>query len=226
MNKFFTYLLFFSLNTVWAQEFINDVGSRFSVSVKKKLNKGFSITGKVQARLEENVTLLNRVYVKVGLGYEVTDFLNLGLSANLMNSRSGYKPMEDEYRYAAFLTYKTKITEQLSFSDKLIYQVTNNYLLNSDLLDTESNTVVRNRVTLKYKLNRRGEIYATDELLFQLLGKKEKYLGRNRIYLGYIYKINNRLDLEPYFIAERSYNKRNGPQSRNFYYCLHLSINL
>lgn len=226
MNKFFTYLLFFSLNTVWAQEFINDVGSRFSVSVKKKLNKGFSINGKVQARLEENVTLLNRVYVKVGLGYEVTDFLNLGLSANLMNSRSGYKPMEDEYRYAAFLTYKTKITEQLSFSDKLIYQVTNNYLLNSDLLDTESNTVVRNRVTLKYKLNRRGEIYATDELLFQLLGKKEKYLGRNRIYLGYIYKINNRLDLEPYFIAERSYNKRNGPQSRNFYYCLHLSINL
>ena len=143
-----------------------------------------------------------------------------------MNARSGYKPMDDEYRYAASLTYKTKITEQLSFSDKLIYQVTNNYLINSELLDTKSNTVLRNRIPLKYKVNRRGEVYATDELLFQLLGKKEKYLGRNRVYLGYIYKLNNRLDLEPYIIAERSYNKKGGPQTRNFYYCLHLSINL
>lgn len=211
---------------MWAQEFINDVGSRLSISAEKKLKNKFSLSGKVQARLEENFTLLNRAYFKVGLGYELTEFLNAGVSANLMQTRSGYKPMDDDYRYTAFLTYKTKITEQLSFSDKVIYQVTNNYLINSDLLDTKSNTVLRNRLILKYKLNRRGEIYATDELLFQLIGKKEKYLGRNRIYFGYIYKLNNRLDLEPYFIAERSYNKRNGPQTRNFYYCLHLSINL
>lgn len=219
-------LLLLCSGSAWSQEFINDAGSRLSVSAEKKFEKGFSLNGKVQARLAENFTLLNRVYFKIGIGYEITDFLNFGLSANLMQARSGYKPMEDNYRYAAFLTYKTKITEQLSFSDKVIYQVTNNYFINSDLLDTESNTVLRNRFTLKYKLNRRGEIYATDELLFQLIGKKEKYLGRNRIYFGYIYKLNNRLDLEPYFIAERSYNKRNGPQTRNFYYCLHLSINL
>lgn len=209
-----------------AQSVINDAGSRWSIGIEKKLGPQWSLNAKIQARQAENFRLLNRVYLKIGAGYDVTDFLNIGFSANLMESRSGFKEMKEEYRYAAILTLKHALTQRVSVSNKTLYQVTNNYVFNSDLLNTKSNTVIRDKITLKYKLNRRGEMYMTDELLFQLFGKKEKYLGRNRIYAGYTYKLNNRLDLEPYIIAERTYNKRNGPQSRNFYYCVHVGINL
>lgn len=229
MNNVKTYLFFlFTLIAVSlrSQNVINDVGSRWSIGLEKKLASKWNFNAKVQVRQAENFRLLNRAYLKLGLGYDINDFINIGVSANIMESRGGFKEMDEEFRYAAILSLKHSLTQRISLSNKTLYQITNNYLFNSDLLKTKSNTVVRDKITLKYKLNRRGEVYATDELLFQLLGKKEKYFGRNRIYAGYIYKLNSRLDLEPYFIVERTYNKKNGPQSRNFYYCLHLGINL
>lgn len=204
------------------QNVINDCGSRLSFSVEKKINKSFSVFGKVQGRLEENFRLFNRMYFRLGLDYNLNDHFRLNVSGNYMRSRGGFKEMNNAYRYSAALTYKTKLTDRFSISNKVMYQISSDYLTNSELVKQKCNGVLRNKTTLKYKLNRRGDVFVSEELLWQLVGKKEKYFGRNRIYVGYTYKINAKLDIEPSFIFERTFNKRNGPQSRTFFYNIHL----
>ena len=103
-----------------------------------------------------------------------------------------------------------------------MFQNTSDYLMASEYVKQKNSGVIRNKTTLKYKINRRGSAYITEELLWQVSGKKEQYFGRNRIYLGYSHKINAKWTLEPYFILERTHNKSGGPQSRNFYYCVDL----
>lgn len=206
-----------------AQAVINDAGSRLSFSIEKKLNDKFSVFGKIQGRQAENFRLLNRVYIRLGIDYNLNDHFAFSLYGNYMQSRNGFYEMSPSFRYAIAASYKRKFTERFTFINKLLYQNTSDYFINSDWVKQKQNGVVRDKITLKYKVNRRGTVYITEELLWQVIGKAEKYFGRNRIYAGYNYKINSRLAIEPYFITERTYNKANGPQNRNFYYCLDLS---
>lgn len=214
------FTIFFLSLVVHGQDVVNDCGSRISVSVQKKINDQFTVFGKVQGRLAENFRLFNRVYFRVGLDYNLNDHLTFTACGNYMLSRGGFKEMDKSYRYSAAVTYKTKLTELFSISNKLMYQNTEDYVLNSDIIKQKTSGVIRNKTSLKYKINRRGSAYISEELLWQISGKKEKYFGRNRVYLGYIHKINAKLEVEPYFILERTFNKANGPQTRTFYYCV------
>jgi len=207
-----------------AQDLINDVGLRLSVSAEKKLNSRFTLSAKVLARQVENFTLLNRVYVRGGLKVKLSKNLMTELRLYYMPTRKGYQEMRDNFRYSLALVYKAKITRRLSFSDRVAYQTTTNYLMNSQLLDEKLAGVIRNRYTLSYKLNRRSEPYIKEELLWQVVGKKERYFARNRVYLGYEYLLTEKLSLDAYFIYERGFNDNDGPQEQNFFYGLNLGF--
>lgn len=206
-----------------AQNVVNDARSRWSISAEKKLNNKINISAKIQVRQSENLLLLNRIYFKCAAQYNLTDKFSVGISGNYIVSRGGFWAMSNSYRYAGFLSYKTKLTDRFSLINKLTYQTTTNNIINSEFKKIKNNTVVRNKLTIKYKYNRRGTFYASEELMWQLFGKPEKYFSRNRLYLGYSHKINSKLDLEPYFILERTFNRPGGPQERNFYYCINLN---
>lgn len=207
-----------------AQDLINDVGLRLSVSAEKKLNSRFTLSAKVLARQVENFTLLNRVYVRGGLKVKLSKNLMTELRLYYMPTRKGYQEMRDNFRYSLALVYKAKITRRLSFSDRVTYQTTTNYLMNSQLLDEKLAGVIRNRYTLSYKLKRRSEPYIKEELLWQVVGKKERYFARNRVYLGYEYLLTEKLSLDAYFIYERGFNDNDGPQEQNFFYGLNLGF--
>ena len=202
---------------------MNDVRSRWSISAEKKLNDKINISGKIQIRQSENLLLINRIYLQCAAQYNLNENFSVGISGNYIMSRGGFWEMGKSFRYAGFLSYKTKLTDRFSIINKLTYQTTTNSITNSEFEKIKSNTVIRNKSTLKYKYNRRGTFYASEELMWQLFGKPEKYFSRNRVYLGYNYKINSKLDLEPYFILERTFNRPGGPQERNFYYCINLN---
>jgi hypothetical protein len=55
-------------------------------------------------------------------------------------------------------------------------------------------------------------------------GKKERYFGRNRVYLGYEYLLTDKMTLDGYFIYERGFNSNNGAQEQNFFYGLNLGF--
>lgn len=207
-----------------AQDLVNDVGLRLSLSAEKKLSTRFSVTAKVLARQVENLTLLNRVYARGGLKAKLSRNFMTELRLYYMPTRKGYREMRDNFRYALALVYKAKITRRLSFSDRVTYQTTTNYLVSSPLLDEKLAGVIRNRYTFSYKLNRRSEPYIKEELLWQVTGKKERYFGRNRVYLGYEYLLTDKLTLDAYFIYERGFNDNDGPQEQNFFYGLNLGF--
>ncbi len=211
--------------TVKAQQVINDVGLRLSISAEKKLNNRFSVNVKCLARQEENITLLNRVYIRGGLSVKLNKNFKTELRLYYMPTRKGYKEMKNNYRYAFSLTYKARITNRLTFYDKVTYQTTTNYVFKSPLAEQKLTGVIRNKYTLAFKQNRRGEPYISEELLFQVTGKQERYFGRNRVYLGYKYLLTHKLTLDTYFILERGFNDNDGPQQRNFYYGLNLGYN-
>lgn len=207
-----------------AQDLISDAGLRLSVSAEKKLSSRLTVTAKVLARQVENFTLLNRVYVRGGLKVKLSKNLMTELRLYYMPTRKGYQEMRDNFRYALALVYKAKITRRLSFSDRVAYQTTTNYLMNSQLLDEKLAGVIRNRYTFSYKLNRRSEPYIKEELLWQVVGKKERYFARNRVYLGYEYLLTEKLSLDGYFIYERGFNDNDGPQEQNFFYGVNLGF--
>lgn len=227
MRKKSLYTLFICLalaSGLSAQDLISDVGLRLSLSAQKKLNSRLTFTAKVLTRQVENLTLLNRVYVRGGLKMKLSRNLMTELRLYYMPTRKGYREMRDNYRYSLALVYKAKLTRRLSFSDRVTYQTTTNYLLNSSMLDEKLAGVIRNRYTLSYKLNRRSEPYIKEELLWQVVGKKERYFGRNRVYLGYEYLLTDKLSLDAYFIYERGFNDNDGPQEQNFFYGLNLGF--
>jgi|GEM_PF-3292112 len=207
-----------------AQDLISDAGLRLSLSAEKKLSSRFTVTAKVLTRQTENFTLLNRVYVRGGLKMKLSRNLMTELRLYYMPTRKGYQEMRDNFRYSLALVYKAKITRRLSFSDRVAYQTTTNYLLSSSMLDEKLAGVIRNRYTLAYKLNRRSEPYIKEELLWQVVGKKERYFGRNRVYLGYEYLLTDKLCLDAYFIYERGFHDNDGPQEQNFFYGLNLGF--
>jgi hypothetical protein len=209
-----------------AQYVTNDVGLRLSLSAQKKLNDKFTLSGKILSRQVENFRNLNRVYLRLGLAYKLNEHFETELRLYYMYGRKGFKEFTNSYRYSLALIYKTKLSERFSFSNRLTYQITNNYLVGDELADDKSGGVVRDRMTLKFKHTRRGSPYIKEEGLFQVAGKKERYFGRNRVYLGYEYKLNQKWDLDAYFILERTHGGSSaGPQERNFYYGLNLGYN-
>ena len=207
-----------------AQDLISDAGMRLSISAEKKLNSRFTVTGKVLTRQVENFTLLNRIYIRGGLQVKLNKNFRTELRLYYMPTRKGYQEMRSNFRYALSLTYKTKITRRLTFSDRVTYQTTTNYLLGSALIDEKLAGVIRNRYTLSYKLTRRSEPYIKEELLWVVSGKKEQYFGRNRVYVGYEYQLMDKLSLDAYFIYERGFNDNDGPQEQNFFYGLNLGF--
>lgn len=205
-----------------AQTVVNDVGLRLSLSIEKKLNDRFAAEVKVLTRQVENFTLLNRVYIRAGLSAKLNKNFKTEARFYYMPTRKGYKAMNDNFRYALSVTYKAKLTRRLTFYDRITYQTTTNYLVDSPETDEKTSGVIRDRFTLAFKQNRRGEPYISEELLFQVAGKKERYFGRNRVYLGYKYQLTDKLKLNAYFIWERGFNDNDGPQEQNFYYGFNL----
>lgn len=219
---FIVFIILFLSHSIKSQSVINDCGTRLSLSAEKKVNDKISVNGKIQARVVENFLLFNRIYFRLGLDYDMNTNLTFNISGNYIQSRGGFYEMSPSYRYSVAATYKRKLTERFSASNKLMWQNTADHIINSDWVKQKNSGVIRDKITLKFKINRRGSVYITEELLWQLSGKKEKYFGRNRVYAGYSYKINAKLTLEPYFIIEQSYNRLSGPQNRNFLYCADL----
>lgn len=209
-----------------AQYVTNDCGLRLSISAQKKINDKFTISGKILSRQVENFRLLNRVYLRLGLAYTLNEHFETELRLYYIRGRKGFKEFTNSYRYSLALIYKTKLTERFSFSNRLTYQTTNNYLISSDLTDDKTGGVIRDRITLKYKHTRRGSAYIKEEVLFQIIGKQERYFGRNRVYLGYEYKLSQKWDLDAYFILERTHGGTSAsPQERNFFYGINLGYN-
>lgn len=207
-----------------AQNVINDVGLRLSVSAEKKLNKRVAVTGKILTRQVENMSLLNRIYFRAGFKVKLSKNFKTELRLYYMPTRKGYQEMRNAYRYSLALVYTARLSPRITFSDRVTYQTTTNYLLNTPDTDNKLAGVIRNRYTLAYKLNRRSEPYIKEELLWQLVGKKEQYFGRNRVYLGYEYLLNDKMSLDAYVIYERGFNSKNGPQEQNFFYGLNLGF--
>lgn len=209
-----------------AQHVTNDAGLRLSLSAQKKINNQFTLSGKILSRQVENFRNLNRVYLRLGIAYAFNEHWETELRLYYMYGRKGFKEFTDSYRYSLALIYKTKLTERFSFSNRLTYQITNNYLADDELMDGKSNGVIRDRMTLKFKHTRRGSPYIKEEGLWQVIGKKERYFGRNRVYLGYEYKLSQKWDLDAYLILERTHGGTSaGPQERTFFYGINLGYN-
>lgn len=217
--SFFVFLTF----CVKGQYVINDSGLRLSLSADKKINDRFSLNVKVASRQVENFRLLNRIYIRPGVDVTLNDHFKASFKASYIYSRKGFKEFSNNFRYALSLTYKTKLTDRLSLSNKLTYQNTATYFIRNIEIEQKDNGVIRDKTTLKLKHTRRGDVYLSEELLFQIVGKTERYFGRNRVYIGYIYKLNSKLDLDAYFILERTHGGTSAaPKERTFFYGLNL----
>jgi hypothetical protein len=214
--------LFYFPYYMFSQHVINDAGLRLSIGLEKKITKKLDFDFKVASRFEDNFLQFNRIYFRPGISYRLTKNLDILARFSYMYTRSGYKPYKSIYRYAYGMSLKADIGQNYKLSNRLTYQNTSSDLLYDDDTEQKKTGVIRNRIILKRKLNRRNTIYIGDELQFVVNGKKEKYFSRNRVYIGNNHKLTSNLELNTYFILEKSHHQSNRPQERIFFYGIDL----
>lgn len=131
---------------------INDLRSRTSLSVSKRIFKDFEIFSEFELGLEENISKLGKLQGEIGINYSPIKFLDIEAKYRYTKNRKNYST---EYKYtnlialAADAKYKIK---DLKLYYRLQFQSRDDESLWNGT-DDESN-VYKNRLKLKYNVKR------------------------------------------------------------------------
>jgi hypothetical protein len=104
---------------------------------------------------------------------------------------------------------------------------TSSFLLKYNNYKLRDVLVLREKLSIRYKLSRRKSLYVADEVLYPVSNTPDYFLRRNRIFIGLINKINKSLSVDVYFLLQRRYNIPDEPTlSSDYVYGLTLDYTL
>lgn len=192
-------LLFFYFNTS-AQVYYDDAQVWYHVYLEKKLGKNFDVHFKHQGRFVNNVSQYGQGYAKIGVGYKFSD--NIRVLANYVNiQRKRNAPYyKTRHRYQVALILKKELG-YWTISYRNMFQCTYKSPFTSDdgyipyYYD-------RNKLTVKYKANKRFEFYVSEEVNIALNNPQVKGLSRSRSRAGVFIKTRKNQGIDLYSIYQ------------------------
>ncbi len=194
-------LLLFSYSVTKAQKgYYDDAQLWYNLSLEKKLGEKFDIHFKHQGRLVNDFTQYGQGYAKIGVGYKITK--NIKVFADYVNTRrrrnSDY--YKTRHRFNLALIFKKEIG-YWTFSYRNMFQCTYKSPFTSDdgyipyMYD-------RNKVTIKYKANKRFEFYVSEEVHIPLNNPDVKGLTRSRTVGGVFIKTRKNQGIDLYYLYQ------------------------
>lgn len=196
-------LLSVSYTTV-AQQYVDDAAVWINIYLEKKMNKHIDIHLNQQNRFNDNVTEHGNSYADLGLTYNFNK--NIGLMADYVFIER--RKLDNSYStrhqfYAAFLVKKEIGKWKFIYRNMIQSQVKNVYSSYDGAVPVWQN---RNKITLKYQLNKRFTFYSAQELYLPLYQAKSRGLNRSRTFGGLFYKLTKYTELEGYFMYQHELN--------------------
>jgi hypothetical protein len=185
------------------------------ISVSKKVNDfKFSIAKEV--RFDENMSHLDKSFGEIGSQYKINKTLYVELNYRF-NRDNDYSTESYQliHRVDFGLSYKRKV-------DKFRLKWRSKIQLKSASTDENNPLVIRNKMSIKYKINKKIAPYIAYEFYYQL--NTENCINRNRISLGSSFKVTDQTDLKMFYLFENKFNVKN--IQHNHVYGISYSIDL
>lgn len=205
-----------------SQYFDEDASLWLKVELEKKVMDNLSLQLTTQCRINNNVSQIGQVALDFGLRYKINKHIKLMgdyvyrenrlLDGNYLSVHQFYTGFIFKQKFDRF-TFRYRLRIQTRFKQDEIA---------ADVI--WPSTVLRNKFTLKYEINKLIETYVAYELGTPLYSPQATGFNRSRTYLGSAIHLSKQSAVEVYFMLQRAYSYKNQPQ-RDFVYGLNYIYN-
>jgi len=211
-------LILFSASFVVAQsDFEDDAALWLNFYFEKKITDNIDAHIEFKNRFNNNVSDYGLGALFGGLSYSVNKYIKAEAEYGWGKSRNINGTYSNRHRGNFSLTLKKKFGP-LAISYRNMFQVRMR-----DIYTSENGTVPvymnRNKLTLKYEINKRITAYVYEEVYLPFYQVRNKGLSRSRSAAGVEYNLTKKITLEGYFLLQHELNAFN-KTNRDFIYGL------
>lgn len=211
--KLFGLIFIFSLfvilpgKTLFAQDYSDDAALWISFNVEKKINKQIYLHLSQQNRITENVTSYGRGSLDFGMTYRFTKNIRLMGDYVYLKRPNPDNSYTNEHRfYIAMILKKSFGRWDFSYRNMVQLRMKNVY---SSYDGKVPKYYQRNKITIKYDLNKFITPYISSEFFYPFYQGKNKGFNKSRTAVGLDYKISRKTQMEVYFLYQQELNAFN-----------------
>jgi hypothetical protein len=177
-------------NALYSQEIkvVQDFGVWTAIDIEKKFGENVRINLEQQLKLHTNATKLDDYIIDAGLRYKLNKNFSLGANLRYTYDQKRWRSPENNYRYNLDFIYSGKLTDKLTIGYRLRHQHEYIDLFRENSQHKRNCYGIRNKVQMKYKLNKKNEMFFAFELFRLIETYREPYFNKFRIYFGDEYK--------------------------------------
>jgi hypothetical protein len=215
--RFIVLISLFSLSSVRSQEFEDDAQLWLNLNLEKKLTDHFDVHFAHSSRINENVSQYGLGYGDIGVSYIHNDNIKVMADYVYRKRRNLDGSYSDRHRaYIAVILKKELGRLTLAYRYRFQAEL-------RDMLVSEDGMVPkyydRHKLSIKYELNKRFDVFLSEELYYPYYQAKNKGFDRSRSALGLIYKLSKKASVEAGFTYRHELNAFDRT-NRDFIYSL------
>ena len=203
-------LIVFQINASIYGQYKNDYQFWQKIEFDGKITRCYGISLGGETRLTDNCSAMN--YYFVDFGNYIRIFENLKLSFDLLYvDKKVNKPdriHSIRYQYNLYVTYRNKFGRFL-FYDRVLNEAQYVDYKPAKNGEVMQDRYLRNKVTLRYKINSRFYPYFEDEIYYRFDRQSTKNppgFNRNRFYAGCLYYIDKIDRFDFFLMQEHNFN--------------------
>ncbi|AFK02057.1 Protein of unknown function DUF2490 [Emticicia oligotrophica DSM 17448] len=196
-----TLLLGLSL-TVFAQKSVTDFQTWYDAAVKLNLKKGWKLSSRFRVRLNENSSNYRGSYLFLEGEKRVNKYIRV-----LANYRLAWVEGNQYHRFLIGTNAQFK-TNGFTFFTRPMIQYQKEYFINDESSNNDSESFLRLRSGLRYKINKHWETYAYAEPFFKIKSGKPLSTSFWQNSVGLTYEYNKNKYATIYYIWQPEVNKK------------------
>lgn len=211
-------LLFFCLFAgfvMQAQFYDDDARLWLYLKLNKKINERLKLQAVIQNRFENNISGYTQLNGNLELKYKLYKRFRLQAGYVFGGKQRPEGTYNRRHQVYAGITYSKSFGQiKLTYRNLVQVQTKNIY---SSKKGKVPGIFDRNKLTLTYELNKRFDVYLSDEINLPIHTTEFLYISRNRTFAGMIFHLSKKAYVESYFLLQRKYAFEGQPE-RAFIY--------
>jgi hypothetical protein len=184
-----------------AQIFSDDAALWLNIATEKELSNKLDLNVTLQNRINNNVSQYGMGTIDVGLLYKLTKNFRIAGDYMLRESRRMNGSYSTRHQFYAALYFRKRF-------NKFLFVYRNRVQMRyKDVNSSEDGTTAlfheRNKFLLRYEINKRIDVYASQELYSPFTKMKQIGFDKSRTAVGLIYKLTQKSSIEIYFLFQK-----------------------
>lgn len=186
---------------------VNDAGLWMSFNAEKKINPVLSANLSEEFRIDENFCELGTFFTDAGITYKFKKYIRISANYRFSNKRQVDDSYSKRHRYYLDLTFRYKLKPVIfSFRTRIQSQYKDMF---SSSLGKIPDYYSRNKVTLKFDLDKKYAPYISTESYTPLLTGEGLYIDNVRYCAGIEYQLNRVHGFDIFYLIQMEYNVNN-----------------